>query len=135
MEQEIKDFFHAAAPQPVDDMSFRLELNARLEAVEQLRHFHNCEISRIRRIAWASLAIGLSIGVAVTVVVLLYPSFIVSLKELFLALLQPLEHVWKSASLLKNVLFWFFAIVIVVISVILPIVFSRDAKDYSDYFG
>ena len=135
MGNEIKEFFHAAAPKPGDETAFRLELNARLEAVEQLRNFHNSEVGRIRRIAWASLAIGLSMGVALTVVVLLHPGFIVNLKELLRALFQPIDYVWKSASLLKTVLFWFFAVVIVVISVILPIVFSRDAKDYSDYLG
>jgi len=135
MENEIKDFFHAAAPQPGDETAFRLELNARLEAVEQIRHFHNSEIGRIRRIAWVSLVIGLSLGVAVTVVVLLHPGFFVDFKELFRSLFQPFESVWKSAPLLKNVLFWFFAVVTVGLSIILPIVLSRDAKDFSDYIG
>ena len=135
MENEIKDFFHAAAPQPGDGTAFRLELNARLEAVEQIRHFHNNEISHIRRIAWVSLVIGLSLGVAVTVVVLLHPGFIVNLKELFRSLLQPFGSVWKNTPLLKNVLFWFFAVVTVGLSIILPIVLSHDAKDFSDYIG
>ena len=82
-----------------------------------------------------SLVIGLSLGVAVTVVVLLHPSFIVNLKELFRSLLQPFGSVWKNTPLLKNVLFWFFAVVTVGLSIILPIVLSRDAKDFSDYFG
>ena len=133
MENEIKDFFHAAAPQPGDETAFRLELNARLEAVEQIRHFHNNEIGRIRRIAWVSLVVGLSLGVVVTVVVLLHPGFIVNLKELFRSLLQPFGSVWKNTPLLKNVLFWFFAVVTVGLSIILPIVLSHDAKDFSDY--
>lgn len=135
MENEIKNFFSATAPQPSNETAFQLELNARLAAVEQIRQFHDREVISIRRIALTSLIIGLVLGVAVTVVVLLQPDIFVIIKELFRTLVQPIDDVWNSSLPVKSLLFWFFAIVTVVLSIILPVVLSRNTKDFSDYIG
>lgn len=43
MENEIKDFFRQTAPQSSDPTAFRLELNARLAAVEQIKAYRDRE--------------------------------------------------------------------------------------------
>ena len=126
MENEIKDFFHATAPQPGDGTAFLLELNARLEAVEQVRLFHEREIRRTRQTMWAVFAIGLSMILSVTTVILLYPDLVVSVKELFHTLFQPAEDVLEHSFQFKKLLFWFFAILTSALSIVIPVVLSRN---------
>ncbi|MBQ8070641.1 MAG: hypothetical protein IJ202_07310 [Bacteroidales bacterium] len=126
MENEIKEFFHANAPQPGDETSFLVELNARLEAVEHIRQFHDREIKRTRQTMWAVFAIGLSMILAVTMVILLYPDLVVSVRELFRTLFQPAEDALEHSFQLRNLLFWFFVILLSTLSVVIPIVLSRN---------
>lgn len=126
MENEIKEFFHANAPQPGDETSFLLELNAKLEAVEHIRLFHEREIKRTRQIIWAVFAIGLSMILAVTMVILLCPELVVSVRDLFRTLFQPAEDVLDHSYQLRNLLFWFFVILLSALSVVIPIVLSRN---------
>jgi len=126
MENEIKEFFHANAPQPGDETSFLVELNAKLEAVEHIRLFHEREIKRTRQIIWAVFAIGLSMILAVTMVILLCPELVVSVRDLFRTLFQPAEDVLDHSYQLRNLLFWFFVILLSALSVVIPIVLSRN---------
>jgi len=76
MENEIKAFFRSTAPQPGDAVSFRLELQAKLAAAEQIRQFRDSEIRRSRRILYAVFAAGLLLGGGVTAVALLQPDWL-----------------------------------------------------------
>ena len=76
MENEIKEFFRTAAPLPGDATSFRLELNAKLVAAEQIRQVRDSEIRRSRRILYAVFAAGLLLGGGVTAVALLQPDWL-----------------------------------------------------------
>ena len=80
MENEIRTLFHEAAPKPSDPAAFRLELNARLAAVEQIKAYHDREVRRTRRILQLTLVFGLLLGGALTAFFILHP---VQLPELF----------------------------------------------------
>ena len=80
MENEIRNLFHEAAPKPSDPTAFRLELNARLAAVEQIKAYHDREVRRTRRILQFTLVFGLLLGGALTAFFILHP---VQLPELF----------------------------------------------------
>ncbi len=80
MENEIRDFFRATTPQPGDGTAFRLELNARLAAAEQIRQYREREERRLRRLAWVVFAAGLALGGAVAALLILKPF---GLAELF----------------------------------------------------
>ena len=73
MENEIRDFFRATAPQPGDETAFRLELNARLAAAEQIKQYREREARRLRRIGWGIFAAGLVLGSAVAALLILKP--------------------------------------------------------------
>ena len=73
MENEIRDFFRATAPQPGDGTAFRLELNARLAAAEQIKQYREHEERRLRRLAWVIFAAGLVLGSAVAALLILKP--------------------------------------------------------------
>ncbi len=76
MENEIKAFFRSTAPQPGDAVSFRLELQAKLAAAEQIRRFRESEVRRSRRTLYAVFAAGLLAGGALTALVLLQPAWL-----------------------------------------------------------
>ena len=73
MENEIRNLFHEAAPKPSDPTAFRLELNARLAAVEQIKAYHDREVRRTRRILQFTLVFGLLLGGALTAWFILHP--------------------------------------------------------------
>ena len=67
MENEIKEFFRQTAPKPSDPTAFRLELNARLAAVESVKAYHDREVRRLRRIRRLTFVAGLLLGGAACV--------------------------------------------------------------------
>ncbi|MBR5723872.1 MAG: hypothetical protein IKX62_00680 [Bacteroidales bacterium] len=73
MEDEIRTLLHEAAPQPSDPAAFRLELNARLSAVEQIKTYRDREYRRSRRTMCIVFVAGILLGVALTVLFLFHP--------------------------------------------------------------
>ena len=125
MENEIREFFHATAPQPGDETSFRLELNARLAEVEKVRQYCDREIRRTRRTELALLIAGVIVGGLVTAVIILRPEPLVRLWEVLRGLFRPGGAEQEGVSPLGNMLFWLLSALMLLVSVILPIVFSR----------
>ena len=125
MENEIREFFHATAPQPGDETSFRLELNARLADVEKVRQYCDREIRRTRRTELALLIAGVIVGGLVTAVIILRPEPLVQLWEALRGLFRPGGAGQEGVSPLGNMLFWLLSALMLLVSVILPIVFSR----------
>ena len=114
MENEIREFFQQTAPKPADPTAFKLELNARLAAVEQIKAYHDREVRRLRRIRRLTFAAGLLIGGAVTTVLILYP---VHLPEL---LLDP--HLPEGASTVAaSLISWGAACLIVGLALFFPL--------------
>ena len=72
MENEIREFFRQTAPKPSDPTAFKLELNARLAAVEQIKAFHDREVRRLRRIRRLTFAAGLLLGGAAAAFFIVY---------------------------------------------------------------
>ena len=136
MEDEIRDFFHAAAPKPGDETAFRLELNARLAAVEQIRQYHDREIRRSRQVAVAFLAAGLLLGGMLTALILLSPEFVMHPWETFLGLFKSAGVDLEGVSLPKDFLFWLFAIPTVLLSVDNTnwICYTKNSEKFSDFF-
>lgn len=120
MENEIREFFHEAAPQPGDDAAFRLELNARLAAVEKVRQFHDEEAHYARRIVFVVFIAGLIIGGLFTAIAILQPNL---LHRFWVAISDLFE--WISTVFSKDGLFFFLAILAVLLSFILPLLFFR----------
>lgn len=125
MEDEIRDFFNATAPKPGDETAFRLEMNARLAAVEKIRQYHDREVRRSRQVAVAFLAAGLLLGGMITALILLFPEFVTQPWETLLGLFKFAGFDLEGVSLPKDFLFRLFAVPTVLLSVILPLVFSR----------
>ena len=73
MEDEIRKLLHETAPQPSDPTAFRLELNARLAAVEQIKTYRDREYLRTRRLLRIVFAAGILVGIAVALLVILHP--------------------------------------------------------------
>ena len=73
MENEIKEFFRQTAPKPADPISFTLELNARLAAVEQIKAYRDREIRRTRRVFLIIFVAGLLVGGALAAFLILHP--------------------------------------------------------------
>ena len=73
MENEIKEFFRQTAPKPSDPTAFRLELNARLAAVESVKAYHDRELRRARRTFLLVFAAGLVLGGAFAAFLILHP--------------------------------------------------------------
>lgn len=73
MEDEIRKLLHETAPQVSDPTAFRLELNARLAAVEQIKTYRDRAYLRTRRLLHIVFAAGLLVGAAVTLLVILHP--------------------------------------------------------------
>lgn len=121
MENEIKTFFHEAAPHPADDATFRLELNARLTAVERVRQFHDEETHFARQIVLVVFIAGLIIGGLFAAIAILHPGL---LKQFWVALSNLSE--WNSTMFSKDGLFFFLAILAVLLSFILTLVIFRS---------
>lgn len=124
MENEIKEFFRTAAPLPGDATSFRLELNAKLVAAEQIRQFRDNEIRRSRRILYAVFAAGLLLGGGVTAVALLQPDWLVALWESLRGLLSFPASLFpgKTDTLLR----WLPAVLpLLLLAIALPLHLSR----------
>ena len=73
MEDEIRKLLHETAPQPSDPTTFRLELNARLATVEQIKTYRDREYLRTRRLLRIVFAAGILLGAAVALLVILHP--------------------------------------------------------------
>lgn len=73
MEDEIRTLLHEAAPQPSDPAAFRLELNARLSAVEQIKTYRDREYHRSRRILQIVFVTGVLLGAVLALLVLFFP--------------------------------------------------------------
>ena len=73
MEDEIRKLLHVTAPQPSDPTAFRLELNARLAAVEQIKTYRDREYLRTRRLLRIVFAVGILLGAAVALLAILHP--------------------------------------------------------------
>ena len=73
MEDEIRSLLHEAAPQPSDPEAFRLELNARLAAIEQIKAYRDREYGRSRRTLRIVFSAGILVGVALAALVFLHP--------------------------------------------------------------
>ena len=124
MENEIREFFHATAPQPGDETSFRLELNARLAEVEKVRQYCDREIRRTRRTELTFLIAGVIIGGLVTAVIILRPEPLVQLWEALRGLFRQGGAEMEGASPLGNMMFWLLSVLMLLVSVVLPIIFS-----------
>lgn len=73
MEDEIRTLLHEAAPQPSDPAAFRLELNARLSAVEQIKTYRDREYHRSRRILQIVFVTGGLLGAVLALLALSSP--------------------------------------------------------------
>ena len=73
MEDEIRTLLHESAPKPSDPMAFRLELNAQLDAVEQIKQYRDGEYRQSRLTLCIVLAAGFLLGAMVTALVILFP--------------------------------------------------------------
>ena len=73
MEKEIKEFFRQTAPKPSDPTAFKLELNARLAAVESVKAYHDREVRRLRRIRRLTFVAGLLLGGAAAAFFIFHP--------------------------------------------------------------
>ena len=73
MENEIREFFRQTAPKPADPTAFKLELNARLAAIEQVKAFRDREIRHARRMQRIAFAVGLVLGGAAAAFLILHP--------------------------------------------------------------
>ena len=73
MEDEIRKLLHETAPLPSDPTAFRLELNARLAVVEQIKTYRDREYLRTRRLLRIVFAAGILLGAVVALVIILHP--------------------------------------------------------------
>ena len=114
MENEIRTLFHEAAPKPSDPTAFRLELNARLAAVEQIKAYHDREVRRTRRILQFTLVFGLLLGGALTAFFILHP---LQLPELFWDPKLPEGTSTVKASLIS----WAIACLVIGLALFFPL--------------
>ncbi len=127
MENEIRDFFHAAAPRPGDDTTFRLELNARLAAAEQIKQFHDQQIRSLRRRTRLLFAAGLLLGGAVVALFLLHP---VQFPD-FPSVLSGIPGLPEIFPGLPRYLPWILiAIPIVFLTIFLPLARTRQRNSF-----
>ena len=114
MENEIREFFHQTAPKPADPTAFRLELNARLAAVESVKAYHDREVRRLRRIRRLTFVAGLLLGGAAAAWFILHP---VHLPELPLDTRLPEGASTVAASLIS----WGAACLVVGLALFFPL--------------
>ena len=114
MENEIREFFRQTAPKPSDPTAFRLELNARLAAVESVKAYHDREVRRLRRIRRLTFVAGLLLGGAAAAWFILHP---VRLPELPLDTRLPEGASTVGASLIS----WGAACLIVGLALFFPL--------------
>ena len=117
MEDEIRKLLHETAPQPSDPTAFRLELNARLAAVEQIKTYRDREYFRIRRLLRFVFAAGILAGVAVTLLVILHPIDLPDISSITWAEISNfpyIGHILTVASILT-----------VAVAIVLPLTLAR----------
>ena len=114
MENEIREFFRQTAPKPSDPTAFRLELHARLAAVESVKAYHDREVRRLRRIRRLTFVAGLLLGGAAAAWFILHP---VRLPELPLDTRLPEGASTVGASLIS----WGAACLIVGLALFFPL--------------
>ena len=73
MEDEIRTLLHEAAPQPSAPAAFRMELNARLSAVEQIKTYRDREYRRNQRKLRIVFVTGILLGAVLVLLVLSSP--------------------------------------------------------------
>ena len=73
MEDEIRKLMHEATPQPSDPALFRLELNSKLAAVEQIKAYRDREYRRSRHTLRIVFAAGILVGAALAILIILHP--------------------------------------------------------------
>ena len=114
MENEIREFFRQTAPKPSDPTAFRLELNARLAAVEQIKAYHDREVRRVRRTRRLTFAAGLVLGGAVAAFFILHP---VQLPAPFVDGTLPEE----APTFLESLIRWAPAFLVVGLAIFFPL--------------
>ena len=73
MEDEIRTLLHEAAPQPSAPAAFRMELNARLSAVEQIKTYRDREYRRNQRKLRIVFVTGILLGAVLVLLALSSP--------------------------------------------------------------
>ena len=121
MENEIKEFFRQTAPKPSDPTAFRLELNARLAAVESVKAYHDREVRRLRRIRRLTFVAGLLLGGAAAAWFILHP---IQLPALFWDPKLPEGASTVKASLIS----WGVACLVVGLAIFFPLRSLRRQK-------
>ena len=127
MEDEIRKLLHEAAPTPSDPAAFRLELNARLSAAEQIKAYRDREYCRNRRTLCAVFAAGMLAGAALAVLLILHP---VNWPEP--AVPAWLAALWKSTVPTidpESLLPWLpAALVLSLLAIVLPLSLTRRQR-------
>lgn len=121
MENEIREFFHQTAPLPSDPIAFRLELNARLAAMEQIKAYHSREIRRANRTRFALFVAGLVLGGTVAGFFILHPVDLPTLSTQY----------FNNPSCIESVkhLFWPIAGLVALLAIALPLLLSRRHRN------
>lgn len=73
-DEEIREFFLQNRPQTSDEGTFLAGLSAKMEAMEEVKSFHDASIRRYRKITVAALVAGIIAGGCISTVLLLNPS-------------------------------------------------------------
>ena len=117
MEDEIRKLLHETAPQPSDPTVFRLELNARLTAVEQIKTYRDREYLRTLRLLRIVFAAGILLGAAVALLVILHPIDLPDISSI----------TWSDVSSIPYFSYILTAtgILTVAVAIVLPLTLSR----------
>lgn len=117
MEDDIRKLLHEAAPQPSDPATFRLELNFRLAAVEQIKTYREREYRRTRRLLRIVFSAGIFVGVAVAMLVILRPFKLPDISDITLSDVPGgpyLRYILAAAGILTAA-----------VAIVLPLTISR----------
>ena len=117
MEDEIRKLLHETAPQPSDPATFRLELNSRLAAVEQIKTYRDREYRRTRRLLRIVFSAGIFVGVAVARLVILCPFNLPDISDITLSDVPGgpyLRYILAAAGILTAA-----------VAIVLPLTISR----------
>lgn len=97
---EIREFFHQNRPVTADEGTFKAGLNARLDAIEEVKRIHDAEVARCHKVAHACFIAGLALGAAVVALLIMNP---VDVPHFDLSMLAPVSAFiaeWKAAFIL-----------------------------------